>query len=155
MKLSIDPRQSLRLAIITDLHYSPAANPSGRYHNAFATDRAKLFQTALQRCAAANVQALAILGDLTDLGDRGSLVWVARQAAASAGRVWIVPGNHDVPRGAGELAEALRELGEANIALLTPEGLRWRDWVHVAGLAISAEAERPSLHALGKLEPER
>jgi predicted phosphodiesterase len=155
MKLSIDPRPSLRLAIITDLHYSPAANPSGRYHNAFATDRANLVQTALQRCAAANVHALAILGDLSDLGDRESLEWVARQADSTASRVWIVPGNHDVMRGTGEPAKALRELGKADIALLTHEGLSWQDWIHVAGLAVSAEPDRTSLRALGQLEPER
>ena len=53
MELSIDPRQSLRLAIITDLHYSPAANPSGRYHNAFATDtgtREKRFRIVEHSC---------------------------------------------------------------------------------------------------------
>jgi predicted phosphodiesterase len=155
MELSINPRRSLRLAIITDLHYSPAANPAGRYHNAFAVDRAKLIQTALQRCAAANVQALAILGDLSDLGDRESLEWVVRQAASTASRVWIVPGNHDVMQGAGEPAQALRELGTADIALLTHQGVGWQDWIHVAGLAISAEPERTPLRALGRLEPER
>ena len=77
--------EQIRLGVITEIHIVPPGTPEGIWHNPFLFDQAEeLFGQAVHRCVEAEVDAIAILGDLTHFADPGSFAGVA--AGAGNGR---------------------------------------------------------------------
>lgn len=87
----------VRLGIITEIHIVPPGTPEGVWHNPFLFDQAEeLFSRAVQRCAEQQVDAIAILGDLTHFADPGSFAKVRRVLEQVELPVYVLPGNHDL-----------------------------------------------------------
>ncbi len=126
----------MRFGIITDVHLASAGAGSLSWHNAYAmADVVTRFRDALARCVAAEVDAIAVLGDLSNDGDDASLDDGVRLAAASGRPVWLVPGNHDVIARADALATAIARVGAGTVRLAPPGGVPLGGGVRLAGLA--------------------
>lgn len=114
----------MRLGIVTDVHLNPAGTADLAWHNPYhLADAADRFATALQHCAEAYVDAIAVLGDLAHFGDLPSLLDGVRIAAASGQPVVLVPGNHDVTERSTALADAIAYINTVNVQLATAEGI--------------------------------
>ncbi len=134
----------MRFGIITDVHLASAGASSLSWHNAYAmADAATRFRDALARCVAAEVDAIAVLGDLSNDGDDASLDDGVRLAAASGRPVWLVPGNHDVIARPDALATAIARVGADAVRLAPPGGVPLGDGVRLAGLAALTRDQLP------------
>jgi hypothetical protein len=118
----------IRLGVITEVHIVPPGTPEGFWHNPFLFDQAEeLFGQAVERCVAAGVDAIAILGDLTHYADPGSFAGVRRVLETTDLPVYVLPGNHDLdkseePLGAFQQALDLPHVTYAPATVvLTPE----------------------------------
>lgn len=113
----------MRLGIVTDIHLNPADTPAVAWHNPYhLADAHDRFARALQSCARAAVDAVAVLGDLAHFGDAPSLRAGVKLAAASGLLVWLIPGNHDVAEHAAALDGALAVVNAANVQLAALDG---------------------------------
>lgn len=92
-----DDHRTVRLAVLSDAHLSPAGTPDGVWNNATRRSRAgELLQAALREIAEIGHSTVLVLGDLSDDGSP-TMIRSALSAIAEAGlTAWIVPGNHDV-----------------------------------------------------------
>jgi DNA repair exonuclease SbcCD nuclease subunit len=110
--------EQIRLGIVTEIHIVPPGTPEGFWHNPFLFDQAEqLFALAVQRCQELEVDAIAILGDLTHFADEASFAGVRRVLETTALPVYVLPGNHDVGTGAHPLAAFQRALDLPNVTI--------------------------------------
>jgi predicted phosphodiesterase len=139
----------VRIGVLTDLHLAGPRQPPRGWHNPYDHDgvRARL-GVALVAFRAAGVDAIAVLGDLTENGDEGSLrEALSSIAVAAPGPVWVVPGNHDAVPGAAPLAPAVTEVGP-------PVGVGWRAAPPLYGVDVVPAARRGSFRAAGFAPPD-
>lgn len=138
----------MRLGIVTDAHLklggNPYGNPNGTrvrsFHNGYAMDDAlERLELALGRLVEGGAEALALLGDLSHLGDAESLEEGLGLAAEIGLPVWAVPGNHDVSDREDALARAIKRVGSEGLRLATPEGEFVGRGIRVAGLCVQSE----------------
>src|SRR5690349_3165143 len=118
----------IRLGIITEIHIVPPGTPEGHWHNDFRFSEAKaLFRSAVERCTALEVDAIAILGDLTHFADPDSFAGVRRVLQTTDLPVFVLPGNHDLDKSARPLAAFQQAMDLPNVTIapanrtLTPE----------------------------------
>ncbi len=96
----------MRLGIVTDSHLAPEGAPPGLWHNAFDFDRATdHLRRALADLVDQRVDAIAMLGDLTNGGDPASLRRGLDLIAETGLPTLLVAGNHDHDEGFAALAE--------------------------------------------------
>ncbi len=106
---------SYRVAVLSDIHAAPASAPDTHWHGPMRpSTNLHLLQQALAHLPVAELDALWLLGDLTDLGDVDSLSAVLDSAARTGLPVRFVIGNHDVAGGVAVPATAptVRPAGE-------------------------------------------
>ena len=83
-----------RIALLSDPHVSTGKEGTWKlYHR--TRDR---FRAALADCAARDVDAVAVAGDLTEDGRPEDFAWIRGELDALAVPLLAVPGNHDVPK---------------------------------------------------------
>lgn len=110
----------MRLGVIADPHLALSGTPPERWHNELDLDGSiARFRAAIDRCRTEDVDGLAILGDLSNLGDEAHLVLGAKLAAEIGTPVWIVPGNHDVLMANDAMAQAIALSGQSSVKLLS------------------------------------
>jgi predicted phosphodiesterase len=153
----------MRLGVLTDLHLREGG--AGAWHNQldFAGVQER-FAGALERFAGVGVDAIALLGDLSDDEDRErALEAVARAGSATGLPVLAVAGNHDAPGLGAALAASNLESAQALGAELVPTpvsdgtvvALELRDPAtmlvlsHFPVLALQGELERRGLKYAG------
>lgn len=108
----------IRLGVISEIHIVPPGTPEGVWHNPFLFEQAEeLFGRAVERCVQAEVDAIAILGDLTHFADAGSFAGVRRVLATVDLPVFVLPGNHDLDSSAQPLAAFCQALDLPNVTL--------------------------------------
>lgn len=99
----------VRLGVISEIHIVPEGTPDGFWHNPFLFDQAEeLFGRAVRRCVDQEVDAIAILGDLTHFADPGSFAGVRRVLETVDLPVYVLPGNHDLDTSA-QVLDAFRQ----------------------------------------------
>lgn len=120
--------EQIRLGIVTEIHIVPPGTPEGFWHNPFLFDQAEqLFALAVRRCQEMEVDAIAILGDLTHFADDASFAGVRRVLETTALPVYVLPGNHDLDKSARPLAAFQQAMDLPNVTIapanraLTPE----------------------------------
>jgi len=93
-----------RLAVLSDMHISPAGTPDGRWNNATLRSRsAEILRSALAEIVRAGHSRVLVLGDLSDDGSP-AMIGAALSLIEDAGlTAWVVPGNHDT----GDSADAI------------------------------------------------
>lgn len=118
----------VRLGVITEVHIVPEGTPEGVWHNPFLFDQAEaLFGTAVRRCVEQQVDAIAILGDLTHYADPASFAGVRRVLETVDLPVYVLPGNHDLDESDHPLAAFQQALDLPHVTIapgtvaLTPE----------------------------------
>lgn len=130
----------MRLGIVTDAHISPEGTRARSFHNGYAVDDAlERYELALGQLVEQGAEALALLGDLSHLGDAKSLEEGLGLAAETGLPVWGVPGNHDVSERKDALVRAVRRVGSERVRLATPEGEAVGEGIRVAGLHVESE----------------
>ena len=86
----------MRLGIVTDIHFSPAGTPPGRWHNPLVYDRAdELLDSAIGFFEDKQLDAVVVLGDLSNFGDATSIARGVAALGRIAVPVYVVAGNHD------------------------------------------------------------
>lgn len=87
----------LTIGVVAEVHHGvPPAEPV-RWHNELLLDRtAELLDKAVSALRELSLDALVLLGDLSNYADDASLGHVARTVAAPEMPVYVVPGNHDI-----------------------------------------------------------
>jgi predicted phosphodiesterase len=136
----------VRLGVLTDVHLAPAPRPGAGWQNPydFAGLRARL-DAARERFAAERVDAICLLGDLSDDGDAASTGAVLEAVAGCGPPVHAVAGNHDErldPRTLPDAVAATRNVtladgplpGEPRVALSHYPLLDRRARLEAAGL---------------------
>lgn len=120
--------KQIRLGIVTEIHIVPPGTPAGFWHNPFLFDQAEqLFARAVQRCQELQVDAIAILGDLTHFADPASFARVRRVLETTELPVYVLPGNHDLDKSARPLDAFQQAMDLPNVTIapanraLTPE----------------------------------
>ena len=111
--------EQVRFGVVTEVHIVPEGTPEGRWHNPFLFDQAEqLFRDALARCVALEVDAIAVLGDLTHFADAESFARVRRVLETVDLPVYVLPGNHDLDKSDAPLAafRAAMDLPHVTIA---------------------------------------
>lgn len=95
----------VRFGVISDPHLAPVGTRPAAHHNPYALARAEeLLQAAVAHCAAARVDAVFFLGDLSHRGDADSTARALEIVAGAGCPVWVVAGNHDLIGGVELLA---------------------------------------------------
>lgn len=108
----------VRLGVVTEVHIVPPGSPPGFWHNPFLFDQAEeLFRNALARCVEEDIDAIAILGDLTHYADPGSFAVVRRVLETVDLPVYVLPGNHDLDRSEKPLAAFQQALDLPNVTI--------------------------------------
>ena len=113
------PQDGIRLGVVTEIHIVPPGTPPLAWHNPFRSDQAEeLFRAAIDRCVEQQVDAIAILGDLTHYADPDSFAVVRRVLEAVDLPVYVLPGNHDLDARERPLAAFHRalDLGQVTMA---------------------------------------
>jgi predicted phosphodiesterase len=107
----------VRLGVLTDVHLAPQSRSGARWQNLydFAGLPARL-EAALARFAAEEVDAICLLGDLSDDGDAASTAAVLEAVAACGPPVFVVGGNHDERLDPDTLEQALRSVPNVTLA---------------------------------------
>jgi hypothetical protein len=124
----------VKLGLVADLHVAPVPHAPARWHNDYDFEGVcRRVQAALSALADEAVDAVAVLGDLTNAGDDASLDTVLGLLSASGLRTLVVPGNHDCEVTPDALSRAT---GRANgsVHTLGPSPLE------VAGLPVTGVA---------------
>ena len=134
----------MKIGIITDSHLYPTPG-DGRafaYHNPYPMERARAqLESAIDVCMRERVAGIAMLGDLSHIGDAPSLTIGVQLLAQSGLPVWISPGNHDcVPR-ADEMAEAVAAHGAGRVTFLGTHATHASD-LRIAGLPLRDEGKQ-------------
>jgi Calcineurin-like phosphoesterase superfamily domain len=121
----------VKLGLVTDLHVAPLPHAPARWHNDYDFDGAcRRVESALSALAGEGVDAVAVLGDLTNAGDDDSLDTVIGILSASGLRTLVVPGNHDCEVAADALTRAVaRTDGSVQTLGRAPQ--------QIAGLAVA------------------
>lgn len=121
-------RPQVRLGIVSEVHIVPPGSPPSTWHNPLLFDQAEaLFRSALARCVEQDVDAIAILGDLTHYADPASFAVVRRALEEVDLPVYVLPGNHDLDGSEKPLAAFQTALDLPQITIpprtvaLTPE----------------------------------
>lgn len=120
----------MRLGVVSDSHLCPPGTPPGAWHNPLDYDRAEeRLELALAFLRGRQVEAIAMLGDLTNFGDEGSIGRAVNVLAAAGVPVLVVPGNHDCEQGIAEFRAHVDRLGVPAVATIAAErevgGLRF------------------------------
>lgn len=116
----------MRIGVITDLHLSTPDTPDGRWINTQPLARsAALLDSAVHLLSGADLDALALLGDLAEHGSPQELEMLRARLAIVPAPVWAVAGNHDLAQLDDPLAHAdLRSPGQRGCHV---------DELHIAG----------------------
>ncbi len=144
----------MRLGVITDIHVHPAPDPNRRYawHNPYPMHKAwSMYEAALTRLQSEGVEAIAILGDVTHVGDRPTLERVVERAAKTGLPVWLVAGNHDVTERARTLSDAVAARGGAEVTVPAGAGAPISGGLQLAGVAVGSVNRGDSAFALEAL----
>jgi predicted phosphodiesterase len=114
--------ERVRLGLLSDLHYElepPAARSAiNRYEQEEVPGR---LAAARELFAEARVDAIVLLGDVTELGDQGALDAAFEPLRGASAPIGVVPGNHD-RRAHGPVFE--RAAKRAGITMLNRQTLR-------------------------------
>jgi Icc-related predicted phosphoesterase len=128
----------MRLGIVTDAHLCPPGTPPDGCHNPYAYDRAaSMLSKALEDHRADGIDALAVLGDMTNGGDSASLVQAVALLASVDVPVVILAGNHDRDHDPNQLTELARSSSN-DMRMANPRGETVAG-IHIAGLPITGE----------------
>ena len=146
----------LKLGVIADAHLCPeGAEVWGSQNDHVTKDPEEGYRLALDLCAREGVDAVVLLGDLSQSGDDESLERGLKLAAETGLATWAVSGNHDCFERTGTLESATRRLGAENVRLATLAGEPTGEGLRVAGAGVAsgdwgyAAGGTPNAHAWG------
>ena len=129
----------MRLGIIADAHLSPPGTNASAFHTGYESPYTMAaYQLALRRCAKGDVDAVVLLGDLSQSGDAKPLETGVRLAAETGRRVWAVSGNHNCFERLNALEVAIRRVAADNARLTSPAGEVAEGEPRVAGLCVAS-----------------
>jgi predicted phosphodiesterase len=128
-------RRALRLGVLSDFHHTAnSAEPLAFHHDFELSEVLERTATAIDWLGTEGIDALALLGDLAHHGDVESQLDLLRIASETwGGRIFVVPGNHDLREDAGGLVRALRQLNEPRVSQPSPRGEHFHGF-RIAGL---------------------
>jgi 3',5'-cyclic AMP phosphodiesterase CpdA len=127
----------VRLGLISDVHWMtrPPASTGG-WHGpgeyAGALDRVR---TALEHFADRHADLIVLAGDLAHHGDPDSLLAVLAACRQAPAPVLVATGNHDVSQTRDRLSQALADVADPNLSLVTASGAIY-DGTRVAGVHV-------------------
>jgi predicted phosphodiesterase len=123
----------VRLGIVSDSHLCPTGTPPAAWHNPYDFEGAEArLDLAVRFLRGQDVDAVAMLGDLTNFGDEASIARAVAVLAAAGVPVFVVPGNHDCERGVADFRAHVDRLGAPAVAIAG--GGRDVSGLHVVGL---------------------
>lgn len=132
----------MRAVVITDVHISPPEAEDITWHDRLALERsADRYRDAINTANNQRADAVFVLGDLTHLGDEGSMRRFLQESARSIAPVYLVAGNHDIVPDLNLLPSQLRKTGgERHVASLDGTTLTLGDLL-VAGIGVTRERD--------------
>ncbi|TDE26651.1 metallophosphoesterase [Actinomadura sp. 6K520] len=109
---------ALRLAVITDSHLCPPATPPGFWNHELPLPESwTLWDEAMRVIADSAVDAIVLLGDVTNFAEPDVMVRALRRLTDFGKPVMAVAGNHDVAPHENALSQAARTLGHPLLAV--------------------------------------
>lgn len=144
----------MKLGVITDIHVHPAPDPARRYawHNPYPMHNAwSMYEAALARLQSEGVDAIAILGDVSHVGDRPTQERVVERAAKTGVPVWLVAGNHDATERARTLSDAVAARGGTRVTMPSGVGSSSVGGLRISGVSVGSVNRGDSAFALETL----
>ena len=127
----------MKLGVLTDIHLCPPGSPPDGWHNPHQFETvAERLERAMAWLAARGVDQVAVLGDLSHMGDAASLRAVVDILGASGLQTWVLPGNHDLVPDPVALATAVADAGHDHVRLLDGAAIPFGPTWQVAGLVM-------------------
>ncbi|HYI24492.1 MAG TPA: metallophosphoesterase [Thermomicrobiales bacterium] len=119
----------MKLGILSDIHQQPPDAPGGGWFSPYpfhtVGDR---LERSLAFLRDQEVDRVAVLGDLSNLGDVPSIRTVIEIVAASGIPAWVIPGNHDLMLDPGNFEQALREASAPTVSSPVDTNPTWNGW---------------------------
>ncbi|MBA3643739.1 MAG: metallophosphoesterase [Chloroflexia bacterium] len=113
----------MKLGLITDSHLCPPGTPPARWHNPYDFPHAtEHLVRAIAHHLVAAVDAIVVLGDLTNNGDRGSIDDGLHLLAGAERPVWLLAGNHDCDAAVDALPNRIASASHPALQMLTARG---------------------------------
>ncbi len=138
----------LIIGVVSEIHCTPPGEPNAVWHNELRFDLGlDLLDAALRRFAEHDVDAIAVLGDLSHFADRESLGRVRQKLRSSGKPIILLSGNHDVTAEPGSPSEFQHFFADA--ATCTPPLLTALNGRSVQLLGVERDAETNELRSLG------
>lgn len=129
----------LKLGVIADPHLCPGgAEVWGSQNDHVTEDPEEGYRLALDLCVREDVDAVVLLGDLSQSGDGESLERGLKLAAETDLATWVVSGNHDCFERTGALESAVERVGAKSVCLATPTGKPAGEGLRVAGAGVES-----------------
>jgi hypothetical protein len=140
-----------RLGVVADVHLGPPGTPPTAAMGPIEPgEMLPWLDAAVDHLAGVGVDALALLGDLSQLGDEESTVAVLDACARAGCPLLAVAGNHDLLLDDATLEAACRA-SAADVTFLGPEPFEWRPGVWIGGQRVGAAGAATRATALPRL----
>lgn len=133
---------TLRLAVVTDSHLCSPETPYGFWHNTLLLPESwRLWDEALDVINDADVDAVLLLGDVTNFAEPDILARALRKLADLRKPTYVVAGNHDVGHGRDAVERAVEALKEPTVTspTFTPYSISGFPDFLLAGVAIAGD----------------
>lgn len=127
----------ITLGVLSDLHLGPCGAPATMFNQPVEIGKARERTTEALN-ALPEVDALAILGDLSDTANSADYEFLLESLANRARLTYLIAGNHDVPHdktAANALNRAIAERQLSDVAIPPVGGIPF-SWIRVASAPI-------------------
>jgi len=106
-------RTMLRIGVIADPHIDLTPPRAISFHNQYCLEEsAELFRRAIERLRNDKVDIIAVLGDVTDRGDRPAFEAAIEMVQDVDRPIYLLPGNHDVGDGGSLMREIVAAVSQ-------------------------------------------
>lgn len=133
----------MKLGVLSDIHQQPADAPGGGWFSPYpfhtVGDR---LERSLAFLRDQGVDRVAVLGDLSNLGDVASIQIVIEIVAASGIPSWVIPGNHDLMQDAANFDIALTGSNASTVESPVGADIWWNGWRVIAPAIDQVEGHR-------------
>jgi predicted phosphodiesterase len=133
-----DGKFAVRFGVIAEIHRAPPGTSRVSWHNELLLDRTdELLGLAMDTIGSETIDALVLLGDVTNSADDASYAAVLEKIAVFEAPVLALPGNHDVDEH-GALARFNDHLSATNITVAPAVN---QDRPGIAGILVAIERD--------------
>ncbi|MFE2038511.1 metallophosphoesterase family protein [Streptomyces scopuliridis] len=125
--------KSFKLGVLTDLHLAPPRSPSAEFNRPVERGRSRELLDAALQTMDSDIEALLVLGDFADRPVVDEYARAVQRFGMLDVPVYVIPGNHDVPRSGEKDSLSAALSGPRHVQQLHAQGIPGLDADLLAG----------------------